>query len=201
MAQDGPIDVSKCDVCNAAYETPELAAACEAKPILPAINSGMAFNAGPNLRRIYLQDEEILPSGTYSHHPRRIQEFVVNYFGKPRDVHEIKRLPIDTIVFMRSLHGTRGRPLEEMSSTQLEFFRQELYGVAQEYKACKQTKMRIIKLSLRFRVFTDIEKLHEAGKFPELFEMCKELPEDFFWRIANDDYEGIGDLKEMYERL
>lgn len=198
LIQDIPIEGRICEICETVYETPELAAVCQAKPILPEINSGISFAAGPSLRKIYVQGEQILPSSSFDCHSRRIHEFAVHYFGKPRNIHEIEQLPLDTIEFMRLLHGSKDGPLEEMSATQLEFFCEDLFELGQEYKICRESKMKILKLSLRFRVFKDIDRFYESGKLPGLFLLCKDLPNDFFWRIANNDYRGIDELKEMY---
>jgi len=201
LIQDIPIEGRICEVCEAVYGTPELAAVCQAKPVLPEIDSGISFTAGPSLRKIYVQGEEILPSSSLNCHPRRIHEFAVHYFGKPRNIHEIKQQPTDTIQFMRSLHGSKAGSLQEMSATQLEFFCEDLFRLGQEYKTCRESEMKILRLSLRFRVFKDIDRFHESGKLLGLFQLCKDLPSDFFWRMANNNYGSIDELKEMYGRV
>lgn len=120
----------------------------------------------------------------------------MHYFGKPRNIYEIKQLPIDTIEFVRFLQGKEGS-LEEMSATQLEFFCEDLFELKQDYQACKETNIRMIKLSLKLRIFKVIDNYYELEKFPDLFQQCKEIPEDFFWRTANNNYEGIDRLKQM----
>ncbi len=197
LTQDTPAEERTCDVCGTVYETPALAAVCQAKPILPEINSGMSFTAGPSLRKIYVQGEEILPSRSFDCHPRRIHEFAVHYFGKARNIHEIEQIPIDTIEFMKRLQGSKNDPLKEMSATQLEFFCEDLFELGQEYKACRDSGMKILRLSLRFRVFRDIDRLYESGQLLGLFQLCEDLPSDFFWRISNSDYRGIDELIEM----
>jgi len=196
-----PVEGGICEICGTVYETPGLAAVCQAKPVLPEISSGVSFNTGPNLRKVYVQGEGILSSNASNYHPRRIHEFAVHYFGTPRNIHEIEQLPIDTIQFIRSLHGSENGPLEEMSATQLEFLREDLFGLGQEYNTCKESEMKILRLSLRFRVFTDIDGFYESGKLPELFQLREDIPSDFFWRIANNNYKGVGGLKEMYGLL
>jgi len=192
-----PIEGNVCTICETAYDTPDLAAACQAKPVFPEIPSGVSFNTGPSLRKIYVQDGVILPAGELEYHPGRIHEFAVQYFGDPRHIYEIKHTPTDTIEFIELLRGSENKDkcLAELSSTQLEFFREDLYALAKEYKACREAEMKVIRLSLRFRAYRHIDRFYESGRMPELFALCKDIPADFFWRIANNSYGDIAELK------